>query len=96
MADLGFPRGGGAPTLRGGRQPTICLIFPENCMKMKKFWPKRGGARPWRPPPLDPPLLIRPRSNTPSEINCKIFNSCRKMLKVRMFFFVGINEAYFR
>ena len=49
-----FPEGG-APTLGGGRQPIICLIFPENCMKMKKFWPRGGGARPWRPP-LDPPL----------------------------------------
>ena len=25
-------KGGG-----GRRQPTICLIFPENCMKMKEF-----------------------------------------------------------
>ena len=35
----------GAPTLKrgGGLQPTICLIFPENSMKMKKFG--RGGAR---------------------------------------------------
>ena len=55
VADLGFPRGGCANAKRG-RQPTICLIFPENCMKMKKFW--LGGARPWRPP-LDPPLNLR-------------------------------------
>ena len=56
VADLGFSRGGCANP-KGGRQPTICLIFPENYMKMKKFWP-RGGARPWRPPPpLDPPLV---------------------------------------
>ena len=48
VADLGFSRGGCANP-KGGRQPTICLIFPKNCMKMKKFWP-RGGAS------LAPPL----------------------------------------
>ena len=45
----------GAPTLRGGRQDTILLKFPENCMKLKKIRPPGGGARPLRPP-LDPPL----------------------------------------
>ena len=55
VANLGFPRGECANPKGGGRQPTICLIFPENCMKMKKFWPREGGTRPWRPP-LDPPL----------------------------------------
>ena len=49
VADPGFPRGG-CTNPKGGRQPTICLIFPENCMKMKKFWPRGGGARPWCPP----------------------------------------------
>ena len=39
----------GALTPKGGRQPIIWQIFPENCMKMKKFW-AIGGA-------LDPPLL---------------------------------------
>ena len=34
VADPGFPR---------GRQPSIWLIFPENCMNMKKFW--AGDAR---------------------------------------------------
>ena len=53
VADLGFPRGGCANP-KGGRQPTIGLIFPENCMKMKKFWPR--GARVPGAPPLDPPL----------------------------------------
>ena len=43
VADLGFPRGGCADH-KGGRQPTICLIFPENCMKMKKFGPRGGGG----------------------------------------------------
>ena len=34
----------GVPQPQGGRrQHTICLFFPENCMKMKKFW--AGGAR---------------------------------------------------
>ena len=34
-------RGGG-----GGSQRTIWPFFPENCMKMKKFWPRREEARP--------------------------------------------------
>ena len=46
----------GARTPEEGRQPTIWPIFPKNCMKMKKFWPRRGGARPWYP--LDPTLRI--------------------------------------
>ena len=54
VADPGFPRGGGA-NLKGGRQPIIWPIFPENCMKMKKFW--AGGARVPRTPPLDLPLV---------------------------------------
>ena len=41
----------GAPTPRGGRQPMILSIFSENCMKMKKFWP-RGGGRASPAPPL--------------------------------------------
>ena len=51
VADPGSLRGGCANP-KGGRQPTICLIFPENCMKMKKFWPRGGGARPLRPPQI--------------------------------------------
>ena len=50
MADPGFPRGGGANP-EGGRQPIIWPIFPENCMKMKKFW-ARGGGRASLAPPL--------------------------------------------
>ena len=54
VADLEFPRGGGAnPKWGGGCQPIIWPIFPKNCMKMKKFW-ARGGARP-SPPPSPPP-----------------------------------------
>ena len=41
MADPGFPRRGTNPS--EGRQPTIWPFFPENCMKMKKFW-HRGGT----------------------------------------------------
>ena len=48
VADLGFPRGGGANP-KGGRQLIIWPIFPKNCMKMKKFW-ARGGARAPRAP----------------------------------------------
>ena len=55
VADPGFPRGGDANPKGGGRQPIIWPIFPENCMKMKKFWARGRGARPSRPP-LDPPL----------------------------------------
>ena len=39
----------GALTPEGGRQPIIWSIFPENCMKMKKFW--AGGASVPRAPP---------------------------------------------
>ena len=28
----------GTPTPEGGHQPITWSIFPENCMKMKKFW----------------------------------------------------------
>ena len=57
VADPGFSPGG-APT------PKIAIIFhifAENCMKMKEFGPPGGGARPWRPPPLDPPMTVECR-----------------------------------
>ena len=44
-----FPEEGALTPRGGGRQPMILSIFAENCMKMKKFWP-RGGAS------LAPPL----------------------------------------
>ena len=50
-----FPEGGAPTSEGGGRQPIIWPIFPKNCMKMKKFWPR--GGRPLRPT-LDPPLCI--------------------------------------
>ena len=53
MADLGFPRGGGANS-PGGRQHTILLNFPKNCMKLKEFGPG-GGGRP-KFYYVDPPL----------------------------------------
>ena len=34
----------GAPTLRG-RQHTILLNFPKNCMKLKEFEPPGGRGR---------------------------------------------------
>ena len=40
----------GRQAQRGGRQPIIWPIFPENCMKMKKFR-ARGGVRVPRAPP---------------------------------------------
>ena len=43
VADLGFPRGGGA-NFQGGRHYTISPKFPQNCMKLKEFGPP-GGAR---------------------------------------------------
>ena len=33
----------GALTPKGGHQSIIWPIFPENCMKMKKFWARGGG-----------------------------------------------------
>ena len=57
VADLGFPRGAGANPKGGGHERIIWPIFPENCMKTKKFW-ARGGARPSRPLPLDPSLEL--------------------------------------
>ena len=45
----------GALIPEGGRQPIIWSIFPENCMKMKKFW---AGGRASLTPPLDPPLIM--------------------------------------
>ena len=36
VADPGFPRGGGANP-PGGRQHTILLNFPKNCVKLKEF-----------------------------------------------------------
>ena len=47
----------GALTPKGGRQPISWPIFSENCMKMKKFWARRGG-RASLAPPLDPPLQV--------------------------------------
>ena len=39
----------GALTLKGGCQPIIWPIFPKNCMKMKKFWARRGARFPHTP-----------------------------------------------
>ena len=59
MADPGFPRGGVANPKGGGFQPIIWPIFPKNCMKMKTFWARDGGARvPHAPLSLDPPLIV--------------------------------------
>ena len=44
-ADTGFSVGGGANP-PGGRQHTNLSDFPENCMKLRKFW-SVGGAPPW-------------------------------------------------
>ena len=57
MADPGFPRGGGANSRGGGRQDTILLKFPKNCMKLKKFRLPGGGGGVSPAPPLDPPLI---------------------------------------
>ena len=42
----------GAPTPQGGRQHTILLNFPKNCMKLKEFGPPEGGRRVSLAPPL--------------------------------------------
>ena len=50
VADLGFLRGGCANP-KGGRQPTICLIFPKTAWKWRNFgW--EGGRASLAPPPL--------------------------------------------
>ena len=41
--------------LRGMQNLLFCKFAPENCMKIKEFWPR--GANPWCLP-LDPPLII--------------------------------------
>ena len=53
VADLGFSPGGGAPTPKSA---IIFQFFAENCMKMKEFGPRGGGAR-VPGAPLDPPML---------------------------------------
>ena len=53
-----FPEEGALTPEEGGYQPIIWSIFPENCMKMKKFWARGGDACPSRPPSLDPPLHL--------------------------------------
>ena len=62
VADPGFSQGG-APNPRG-RQDTILLNVPKNCMKSRNIWSLGGGAP---PPPLDPPLgrthKVQNRSN---------------------------------
>ena len=59
VADPGFPRRGGGQLPRWGHKPFFNQFFPENCIKKKEFGPRAGsGARPSRPPPLDPPLKI--------------------------------------
>ena len=52
-ADPRFP-GGGWRTLQRGRQPIIQLIFPKNCIKVKKTGPTLGLVPLWEI--LDPPL----------------------------------------
>ena len=58
MADPGFPRGGGANSQGGGANLLFGQKFPQNCMEMKEFGPRGGGASlATPPPPLDPPML---------------------------------------
>ena len=47
VADPEFARGSANPW--GGRQPIIWPIVHENCMKMKKFWPRFGMRVPGAP-----------------------------------------------
>ena len=51
VADPEFTRGGVANPQRGGANLLFGQKFPRNCMKMKKFGPRGGDARPWRPLP---------------------------------------------
>ena len=46
--------------LRGGANSQKCYYFSIFCQKLhenERIWTPRGGARPWRPPPLDPPMV---------------------------------------
>ena len=56
MADLGFPRGGGANSRGGERQHMILQNFPQKMHEIEKFGPRGGGgARPkfyYADPPL--------------------------------------------
>ena len=45
VADPGFLRGGGTNPKVGGANLLFGQFFPENCMKMKKFWARGWGAR---------------------------------------------------
>ena len=55
VADPGFQRG----VNLWGRQPTIWPIFSENCMKMKKYWPRELGVS-----------LVPPRSANAGPASC--------------------------
>ena len=70
---------GGRQPQRGGRQHTIWPIFPKNCMKMKKIWPRGGGARPCAPP-LDPPMYM-----SDYKANISIFVRHMKPLRPKLF-----------
>ena len=44
---------------RGGANSQNCYYFSHFCRKLhenERIWTPRGDARPWRPPPLDPPM----------------------------------------
>ena len=70
-ADPGFPVGGGADPL-GGRQHTILLNFPKNCMKSRKFWAVGG-----RPPKSATGVLTGRRiNNGNSDGKYTVMDSC--------------------
>ena len=52
-----FPEEGGANPQGGGANVLFGQKIPENCMKMKEFGPRGGGAS-LAPPSLDPPMLL--------------------------------------
>ena len=49
VADLGFPRQGGANFQGGDANLLFGQLFPENCRKMKELGPTGGDARLWCP-----------------------------------------------
>ena len=54
VADLGFSPAG-VPTPKVG---VLTNFFGRKLHENERIWtPRGGGARPWRPHPLDPPLL---------------------------------------
>ena len=87
VADLGFPRGGGANPQSGGRQPIIWSIISRKLHENERIWTQRG-ARPWRPP-LDPPMENNKlyKNSISCTVNCGQLQ-CNMVVHVRIFIII--------